>query len=345
MKITILFGVLGLFFFNKYNYLKYSNFLKKNYGSELQIESYEVRYDKSFLFPVPMGFSYIILYDTKEDFYFDTSYKYKKTKYTFNKDTREDLRKAVSEARSEEKLKISELQKKVEGIKRYINEDCFVIKNIRDDNFKIILFVSQEDLFEGTILENSKAIELYLSGSQKDQFVFLDSKYKIKFEKQILKGYFSSVEKCSILDELGWQKGEMLSSVLFLSRLMFLTYYKVFYRGSEGINLDHFYSEKSNSLQNIRGEVYKNYYHQALTFNEHIIAKPMVLMENIVKEKYFEKYAKELDMNLIDSFMFWGEKRLEYEAYDLYYEKSEKISSEYLKYDFVNDNFLYSNGS
>lgn len=320
-----------------------SSLLKKEYDEKIKIVKYQKRYDKAFLLPISMGFSYVVLKDMDNDFLFDISQRYKKNKYTFEIDSVDDLRIKISKKRAEEQELVEKLKEKSTELKKFYKEDFFIIYDSKKNNYNIISFVDKADLYRGKASGNSDVFNNYLKENREDEFYFFSMELKKYFDPQIKKGYFASIEKNLILKELKWGDKEIISSVEFLSKLSFFCYYKISYIDNELIakHIADYFKNSSNELRNIRGTIQKNYYEFSGFEGNNIIYKPLGLINKLVEAKFYEKYNKQSNMNFSNDFLICGEGRLEYEVYDLYYGNSPKINTKYLKYDFINDSLLY----
>lgn len=323
--------------------LMLSSLLKKEYGEKIKIVKYQKRYDKSFLLPISMGFSYVVLKDMDNDFLFDISQRYKKNKYTFEIDSVDDLRIKIAKKRAEEQELVEKLKEKSTELRKAYEEDFFIIYDSKKNNYKIISFLDKTDLYRGKASSNSDVFNNYLKENKEDEFYFFSMELKKYFAPQIKKGYFASIENNLILKELKWGDKEIVSSVEFLSKIIFFCYYKIKYIDKELINkrIAGYFEDNSNVLANMIGTIQKNYYEFSGFEWKNIVYKPMALINDLVEEKFYEKYNKHSDMNFSNDFLICGEGRLEYEVYDLRYGNSAKINTKYLKYDFMDDSLIY----
>jgi hypothetical protein len=343
MLIFAMAGLILVYIYTTMPRMKFKSALGKGYGNKIKILEYQKRYDMSFLIPIPMGFSYVILQDVEGNFLFDVGHNYKKTNHTYNVDGTNEIKTKISESRSEEEKFIEKLEIKVSELRECLKEDFFVIFDDKKNKYRIVTFLSKNSLYKGKITKNSDIFDTYLKKNKSDEFYIFSKDLKKYFSEQIKKGYFASVEKNIILKELKWGTNNLISSAEFLPKMVFFSYCKVTYTDKEIIEkrIESHFKPNSTTLRNVKGTIQKNYFESFGQGEYNIIYSAQHLISELAEEKFYEEYHKHSGINYANDFLIYKDGRFEYEVYDLYYENSSTIVTRYLNYNFLNDNLTY----
>jgi hypothetical protein len=95
-----------------------------------------------------------------------------------------------------------------------------------------------------------------------------------------------------------------------------------------------------SKIQEVRGEFLKKHYLYLLNKGSNLDISLGLKTEELIKRLYQKKYNKNLDIDFIDSFLIWDQNRFEVEIYDSIINQKEELKIRFLKYDFLNDQFI-----
>ncbi|ADO77193.1 hypothetical protein [Halanaerobium praevalens] len=334
--LIILISSLNAFaFFNPQR--KVEKVLKEEFKNKIEIVKYKKQYYWDRI--RSKGFSVVYLHDKEKDINYFISHDYKKNKDILKKDSFKSLVEKINEAEAEALTFINKLTNKAQAFEKVSNRDFFVNYYHTYKEYQIILFLDMNEFSFEKTKKIFNELELYLSQNQADKIIFIPKKYKKYFSQEIRKSYFGYFEKNKIFKENGIQDLEVLNSGMFGSFLPHLSSYRISYIDQKDMHEDvgRYHGSK---IQEVRGEFSKKHYLYLLNKGSNLDISLGLKTEELIKRLYQKKYNKNLDIDFIDSFLIWDQNRFEVEIYDSIINQKEELKIRFLKYDFLNDQFI-----
>ncbi|RAK11023.1 hypothetical protein C8C77_1031 [Halanaerobium saccharolyticum] len=234
---------------------------------------------------------------------------------------------------------INKLKTKAKKFKEISNRDFFVNYDPTYKKYQIIIFLDMNEFSFEKTKKIFKELELYLAKNQADQIIFIPKLYKKYFKSQIKKSYFGEFEKNKIFKENEIQDLEVLDRGIFSAFLPHLSSYRISYIDQKAMHEDvgRYHGSK---IQEVRGEFREKHYLYLLNKGSNLDISLGLKTEELIKRLYQKKYNKNLDIDFIDSYLIWDQNCFEVEIYDSIINQNEELKIRFLKYDFLNDQFM-----
>lgn len=321
------------------NKSKIKNILKKEFDNKIDLISYETVYAPSIV-PLPQDFKFVILYDKKEDFYFTIAHDFRGKK----KDSREDIIEKIKKSIEDQIKYIDNLKEKAKVFKKYYNKEFFIIYDETYSKNVFITFLDIKDFDNTYAIKEFNKIQNYLKDNQKDIIEIMPKKYTKYFKEQISKNYYSQHEKTDLIKDLDKsKKEEVIYSSDTLNSILFRTYFKISYETYEDMEhrvVNSYLIHKDNQMSQARGYALGAHVENLYKRAQNIDIDLGVKMRELIKDKYFKEFNKELKIDFLDSYLNWEKNILNIEVYDFLIDEKKVLKTHYLKYDFLTNQFI-----